>query len=365
MLTETRELRTTLVVPRWWSVCLATSAGAGLLGSLLMNTAEYGLSSLGSGMLRALSWLAVLILAIVAARLSLVKGTPLAFAAAVIAAVTAGPAMVAAIRNFTGTLNGDWIPLGDFDDPSAEYARTIALVGLGLVILAGLATLLLLIALLLRLGAIPPADIPRTPFRLEVIGSIVVFALAAMVQVRFTTELAGDDEFIGWITWFIPVVLLLALTLRRPGATSLWTVGGLIFIFIVDPVVRSVFSLDGVGNGVYGLGLLAVPVLLLSVIVLWWNATPPPVRRRADGLDIEAPLEPWAGAALVLSFIPILAIPAVVLGHMAYERVESGSQYRGRLVAAAAILISFINVAVVVLLAVSVQGTANSLLGGL
>lgn len=370
MLTDTNSSVTT-IVPRWVSVLLAWSAVVGIVGGLITSVSQYGLEHLWVAWASVLPWIAILVLSAIAARMAVSRGTPLALAAVTVAAIGVGPAVVSAVFWFDQAAKEESPRVVSFDDATAPYARELSMAGSALAIIAGIAVFAAVVAVLLRLAAVPMATIARTPFRIEVLGALVALFLAAVAQVVASGVTSWSSEtstwfWVDWLSWLVPLMLLLSLALRQSGPSSLWVVGALLYAVFVQPIVVAVVGGDGLGLQWPGTAYLGLPALVLALIVVVWNATPQPPRRSSRGVDVAAPLEPWAGTALVLSFVPLLAIPAVVLGHISYERIESGgSTHRGRLIAATAILLAFINLTLVVLFFAGALGSVSSLIEGL
>lgn len=370
MLADSRPSATT-IVPRWISVVLAWSAVVGIVGALVTGVSDSGLGGLWAAGASVLPWIVILVLGVIAARMTVSRGTPLALAAVTVATLAVGPAVVSAVFWFDRAVKEDVPREVLFDDATAPYAHELSMIGAALTIIAGILVFAVVVAVLLRLSALPLSQIARTPFRIEVLGALVALFLAAVAQMVAVgaNSMALDMNtwfWVDWLSWLVPLMLLLALALRQSGPSSLWVAGALLYAVFVQPVVVALVGGTGLGLRLPESAYLGVPALVLALIVVVWNATPQPPSRSARGVDVAAPLEPWAGAALVLSFLPVLAIPAVVLGHISYERIESGgSPHRGRLIAATAILLAFINLTLVVLFFAGALGSASSLIEGL
>ena len=192
--------------------------------------------------------------------------------------------------------------------------------------------------------------------------------------------------WVGWISWFVPVTLTLALGLRRSGLGSMWVAAAALFVFVLEPIVRTLAlnAFEGLGwagelsGWMQSSGLLAsrsaapiettqaimLPVLAIAAIVLLWNSTPQQAPRAEGRYELAAPLEPWAATALVLSFVPILSVPAIVLGHVSYERIAAlGVAYRGRMIAATAIILGILNLTIVFLFFAGALQSVTTLVG--
>jgi hypothetical protein len=209
-------------------------------------------------------------------------------------------------------------------------------------------------ALLFRRAATASFSIDLTVL-LVVFYAVVVLSLSE----RFTGSFAPQSvpELVSesglWLRlqlmcWLIPLVLWLAFTLRQGGAIALGSAVGLVLALLVIPNVMSSLEswLDGpsaqlidsggtrtdVSGGAYGVldiwgpmpwaGLVAAVML---VIVVWWavgtHAGGNPTRALAK---TQSPVNSLSVVAFVLAWIPLTAIPGVVLGHMAYDQIVDG-----------------------------------------
>lgn len=341
---------TPYAVPRWTSV-LATASAVLVIVALLTRA----ITGADVAWADALPWVVVLALAIPALVLVRVRATPFAMAAATVLAFIAGPQLITGALGFTfsaRTPAEDWV---------ADVAQPAAIAWNALDVVAGLLAVLAVIVIIVRVGSATAGRIPRTPFRVEVIGALVLLGCAAVVQLAGSSVDMPWLTVVVWVSRFVPLLLLLALALRVPGAASLAIVGALLLSIVMDVVVNA----SPIGQGPEVIVLLGA-ALVLAIIVIWWNATPQPTRRTERPWDTSAPLEPWAGVALVLSFVPLFFIAAVVLGHLAYERIEGrDSRYRGRVIAASAIVFSFTNLAAIVLVVTGSLSALSTLAEGL
>lgn len=359
---------TAFVLPRWIAWLFAWSAVAAFIGGVLTGIAQQGLANIPGALVDQLPWIAIIALALTAARMAAAGGTALALAAATVTAATAGPALVSALLRFDWVLDDNSPRFTDVEDATAEYASAISIAGSIIIMVAATMALVALVIAIARLSAIPLTAIARTPFRIEVLGSLIAMALASLaqfasVQADLSFEDLGISTVVRWLSWIVPLLVLLTLSLRWPGFQSIWIVGALALTFIALPAVSGVL-----GNVDLDLALnafMALPVAIVALIVVWWNAVPQPARRSPGGIEPSWALEPWSGVAFVLAFVPLFVLPAIVLGHIAYERIEAlGSTQRGRLIAASAILLAFINATAAALFAAGALGSVGSLLEG-
>lgn len=355
------------LLPTWAAGLLAWGAGLALPGSVLMSVALLGTSDIAGHLIDELPWIVVLVLAVVGWAMGARRGTPITAAAAVLGAFIAGPLVVRAVL---------WLDLGFDEERSglfldqelgSDVARPLAIAGGAVSLIAALLAVAGLVIAIRRFASVPVGATARSPFRIEAIGAVIVLVIAAVAQLATEVSGIGDldaQAWVTWLSWLVPLALLLSLGLRRPGALSLWIIGGLLIAVVVEPLVQVFIDRPGapsLGTAAF----LAAPSLLLALVIVWWNATMQPERRSPGNSVVTAPLEPWAGVAFVLSCVPVLFLPAIVLGHISYERIEaSGTAYRGRILAAAAILLSFISLALVALFATGSLSTARDFLGG-
>jgi hypothetical protein len=382
-----------LVVPRRIGVLIVWGAVIGLLGTLASDIAGFGLANLRVTWLDLVPWVVLVAMGGVAALASIRWGSALIEGAALLASAFVGPSFVIAIVDFNWALNvsGDSFTLVAFDDPTEAFSRILRIIGGCLVVFAGIMVLTAVAAVLLRQARVRPDQTPKTPFRLEALGATMAFAAVAIVTVLAVG--AGSfprDEsvvfWVGWISWFVPVTLSLALGLRRSGLGSMWVAAAALFVFVLEPIVRTLTldALDGFGwvgdlsGWMQPSWLLAsrstapiettqaiiLPVLAIAAIVLLWNSTPQQAPRTEGRHELAAPLEPWAGAALVLAFVPILSVPAIVLGHVSYERIASlGVAFRGRMIAATAIILGILNLTFLLLFFAGALQSVTALIG--
>ena len=382
-----------LVVPRRVGVLIVWGAVIGLLGTLTSDIAGFGLVNLRVTWLDLVPWVALVAMGAIAALASIRWGSALIEGAALLASAFVGPSLVISIVELDRALksSGDSLTLVAFDGPTEAFSRVLQIIGGCLVIVAGITVLAAVAAVLLRQARVRPDQIPKTPFRLEALGATLAFATVAIVTVlavgagSFPRDMSATF-WVGWISWFVPVTLTLALGLRRSGLGSMWVAAAALFVFVLEPIVRTLAL-----NAFEGLGwvgdmsgwmqpswLLAsrsaapiettqaimLPVLAIAAIVLLWNSTPQQAPRAEGRYELAAPLEPWAATALVLSFVPILSVPAIVLGHVSYERIAAlGVAYRGRMIAATAIILGILNLTIVFLFFAGALQSVTTLVG--
>lgn len=355
------------LLPTWAAGLIAWGAGLAVPGWVLTLVAVLGTGDIVGSVIDQLAWIVVLALAVTGWALGARRGTPLTAAAAVLAAFVAGPLAVRAVLWLDAAFDEERAALLLDPGLGIDVARPLAIAGAATSAIGALLAIAGIVIAIRRFASVPVGVTARSPFRIEAIGAVIVIVIAAIAQLATEVSGIGDldaQAWVSWLSWLVPLTLLLSLGPRRPGSLSLWIVGGLLIAVIAEPVIQAILDRPGapsLGTAAF----LAAPSLLLAVVIAWWNATVQPERRSPGTSVATAPLEPWAGVAFVLSCVPVLFLPAIVLGHVSYERIEaSGTAYRGRILAAAAILLSFVNLALVALFVTGSLGTARDFLGG-
>lgn len=378
---------------RWIGVVAIVAAGLGIVGILLSSVGRFGVFNLRATWLDTLPWVVVLVLAICVHRLQGRSSSASALGLAAFAATFAGPALVAALvgLRWTGEPVDLGIPRVVFDDATVDHSVTITRLGLLFIILA---TVLLFISIWVavsRLASIRGVDIPKSPYRVEVLALILVVILVALlVPVSTSIGVVGvlpySSEQVLLLSWVVPLVLVLAFALRSPGQGSIWVISGLAIAFVFEPIIRVLALVilsrlewaDGgieewlqpiaLGGGRGSAPMLAtpwllIPIAVLCIVVLLWNSQLSPVAQRTVDRSPSAQIDPWAGTAFVLSYVPLISFPAIILGHVSYERiVADGERERGRVLAAAAIFFGMLNIALIALFVGGALDTATKLL---
>ena len=275
----------------------------------------------------------------------------------------AGPALVDAIPSagipdivwISGRENGyAWV--------NAIYsgANDVVRIG-GIAVLAATALIVLSVlwaALALRPVLVAPAL--RSSFGIDTTLLIGALAIAGMlswssaygVPLDLTDPLSVLESGDTWVftrtlVWVLPVTLWLAFTSRRGGALALGAAAGVFTAVAVIPwaMDRIAELLDG-PSSVYAfagsleefgilsgyraldpLGTSASLVILsgaLLLVTLWWSLSH---HASVDLAQLTAPAgSPVSGLAVlafVLAWIPLTCLPAIVLGHMAYDQVTT------------------------------------------
>lgn len=380
---------------RWTGTLAVVSGALGLTGNLLIAAGYFDISGLRSAWLTGLPWIAVIAFGLLVRFLRGFKSAGASLGLAVVGAVLAGPAfLMSAARLRWMNEPGLWpSPASSLRTVSDDAAEWLLTGGLTLTVVAAVLLVASCWIPVARAGAIPGNLVPRSPYRIETLALIVV-----LVVVAFSTS-RGDWAFFGTystfahiailLSWIVPLSVVLGLGLRSNGLGSLWVATGLAVAVVVEPVARfiglTIWSTlgwndapdDWYQEGALTTGSLLIPtaasawiilpVLAIIGVIVLWNST----SRLIEGpfsheTPRSAPLDPWAGTAFVLSFVPVISVPALILGHISYERVVTSDQpLRGRVIAATAIVLGLLNIAVVVLVASGATSTFGDLwIGG-
>jgi hypothetical protein len=213
-----------------------------------------------------------------------------------------------------------------------------------------------------RWSALATSEVPRSPFRVEVLVLIAAFAIVALVQSP-RGPAAGFDAVVGVLAFVVPVTLTLALSLRRRGPGSVWIAGLLAFVVLVD-LARLLLGSDADFWGLSPMsqGWADLLLIALVVVLLLWNSV-----RIGSASGVVYPqtathLDPWSGVAFILAFVPLLSVPAVVLGHFAYEHtMGSAVSARARSLAGSAIVIGMVNAIAILAIYFGIAGLASDL----
>jgi hypothetical protein len=345
---------------RWVGVLAMVAAGMGIVGSLVKSFEFFGATELRVTWLDTLPWIIVLILGVCVHFLRGRGSTASAYGLVTFSAVIAGPTLL--------------VSLAELRQVKFESLLTV---GLLLSIVAAVLLIIGIWTVVAKAASIGVIDIPKSPFRVEVLAIILVFVLVALLVPESSfmgfTQIFG--EYAQWaylLSWVVPLALVLTFTLRSPGLGSVWVIAALAIAFVIEPLVRTVVllifsALDWVnelGKWLQPTGLaagresiplfasawLVIPVIVLCLVVLLWNANPSPVTAHVVERSPSAQIDPWAGTAFILSYVPLISFPAIVLGHISYERiVADGERHRGRVLAAAAIFFGVLNIALIAL----------------
>jgi len=229
-----------------------------------------------------------------------------------------------------------------------------------------LGLLFLIASLVWLLVSISPyllSKAPRTSFGIDT--SLLIFAFA-IISLFFQSvpwglsDAFGPDAFLALITlsWALPMIILLALFVRHGGAMAIGAaVGVLVAGWVFNLFEAIVQRINGDGestqitdNAVFKFESMPrygiIPILLLVVVTIWWAMT-----RGAGGnpsLNVSTSASPINGTSIVafcLAWIPLTAIPALILGHMAFDQIADGDHpQRGIGLARWSIFISYISI---------------------
>lgn len=358
-----------------WVGTLAVVAGfLGAAGTILVSIGYFGTDGIRDLWFLLLPWVAVITFGFLARFLTGARSTGASIALAVIGASLAGPALLSAAARLRWLNNPElWpAPSQGPTDISTSTAEWLLAAGLSVIVIAAILLGITVWIPVARVATIPGSRVARTPYRIEVLAVLYAMILVAFAFAPSSWSTAGTYSSLTQaalvLSWLIPLTLVLGISLRTSGIGSIWAVTGLGVVVLVEPAFRLIglavwSSLNWTSASewwyldqglAFGSGLivtlaspwLILPTLALIVVVLLWNSQPAPV----DGpycrsTPTSAPLDAWSGVAFVLAFIPLIAFPALILGHISYERITSSDKpLRGRLLAATAITLGTLNV---------------------
>jgi len=371
-----------------WTGSVAVVGGAlGTAGTITVSVGYFGIESIRGSWLSVLPWLVVITFGLLIRFLRGPRSGGASMGLAVVGSFLIGPAFVASAARLRW-INDPAIWPSPSAPPSgipASVAEWLAIGGLVAILLAsllvGISSWVPIARASMRSGRL----VPRSPYRVEVLAILLVFVLVALATSSDISLSAGTyGSFTTTallLSWLIPFTLVLGLGLRSSGLGSMWIAAGLAIAVVAEPIARSVglgvwsgFGWSGAPDIWYqqdafatssdllptlASAWLIVPSLAIIAVVLLWNASSGlsegPYSRATP---LSSPLDPWAGVAFTLAFIPLISIPALILGHISYERIVSSDRpLRGRLLAGAAITLGILNIAAVALFA---TGTLTS-----
>lgn len=320
-------------------------------------------------------WIVVITGGLLVRFLSGQRSVAAGFGLAVVSAVMAGPVMLSGLLALRWRDELAVWPGTVFELPFGGLNQTpgaLSTLSLILLIVSGFLLLVCFIVPLAAAARVPSARLPRSAFRIEVLALIFVMALVAGMRVPVILGEAGaypqfaSTAFV--LSWLLPLVIGLALLLRNQGMASLWVAAGLAVILAVEPLVTVIVSPDWqrfpqptlIGDG------LVLPALILVIVLVLWN-TQNPIREPLRGVPVpvQARLEPWSAVALLLSIFPPTAVPALILGHVSYERiVASDRPMRGRLLAGSAMVIAILSLSTFFLIAIGAHTAFSTWIAG-
>lgn len=276
-----------------------------------------------------------------------------------------------------------------YGDPDSAWLRAIAdesltaiWVGNLLLWLGAIAVLVATVLFCLSLRNLLLAPAQKSSFAIDMtfLTTLLFVSIVAAASNRvfgsfFTTDVFGADLFrtqVWLLIWAIPLVIWIALTTRQGGITAIGSASGLLATFLVVPnlmnFLSSLFPEGSSANYVYlydssqteisavgpaydafnpfGLnpGASAVSALIL-LVALWWSLGSYSQTRTTKSLaTTSSPVNSLSVLAFSLSWLPLTAIPANILGHMSYDQVISGDEpQRGIGLARWAIVLSYVS----------------------
>lgn len=231
----------------------------------------------------------------------------------------------------------------------------------GVAVLAATALIVLCVIWLgLVLRPVLAAPALRSSFGIDTTLLILVFAIGGALS--WTSSYGADfqplDPFAAFassdlwvltrtIVWLLPIVLWLAFTCRRGGAFAVGATAGVFTAVALIPwaMDRLAEVLGGPRSGLAFEGsvdragqvsgyealdvlgtspLVIIPSAVLLLVTLWWALSHhASVERARVTAPAGSPVSGLAVLAFVLAWIPLTCLPAIVLGHMAYDQVTT------------------------------------------
>lgn len=335
-----------------------------------------------AGLALLLPWLVLLIVAVLVALTSGALRLALVAGGGAIAMAFAAPFVVDRLQGF-GPVEVVWVARGE---SPLDLVRSIAngdviqLMIARWLMLAGMLILLAFaVAVLWQLRDLLLGPAARAGFGIDTTVLLVAFTIAALATGSGGAERAGlssitgllDDQWalnVRLLAWLLPLVIWMALNCRQGGALGLGAATGLVVAMLVMPAAIDVIGKNlGDGSGSYAVAVgdsplelapyealdwtgakpvLGVIALVLLLVALWWAVGVQSSRtQRPIAADTGSPTNWLAVLAFCLAWIPLTAIPAIVLGHMAFDQVsESSTSQRGLGLARWAIILGYLTV---------------------
>jgi|GEM_PF-5101419 len=301
-----------------------------------------------SWMVILLPWLAIGIAALVA----------LAVKPSLKLALTAGATTLAAylgLQNFTLHLSSGnrWgYVMNEYNRDSEGLPLSLTSV-FEVVALIGLMIATVWVIVALKSLLLGPAS--RASFGVDTTLLITAFALLAMNPLR--EEGWWPFDFIPFqqvilLSWVVPCVVVLALFVRQGGALAIGATTGLLTGTVLLPRIGERIS-DIADDDLGILNLMLpeleysanIPLALLLMVTIWWSLS-----RNAGGnpdlvtAKASSPINGTSIVAFSLAWLPLTSVPAVVLGHMAYDQIVDGEiEQRGLGLARWSIVVAYLS----------------------
>lgn len=277
-----------------------------------------------------------------------------------------------------------------YGDPDIVWLRAIAeqsLVAIWfgdlLLWFGALAVLVATVLLALSLRSLLLAPAQKVSFTIDMtfLTTLLFVAIIASANMAFFGSYSGSADWLGtdfwllvsWLVGTIPLIIWVALTVRQGGITAIGSASGLVSTFLIIPnlmnFISDLFPGGSSANYVYiwsdgsqtevnpigqaydafnssGFSASAAGVsALILLVALWWSLGSFTEARATRLLaTTSSPVNSLSVLAFSLSWLPLTAIPANILGHMSYDQVTSGDEpQRGIGLARWAIVISYVS----------------------
>lgn len=217
---------------------------------------------------------------------------------------------------------------------------------------------------------------PATKSSFSIDVTVLLVLLVAAIASGYFTKYSWDDANFSTFTvsfllmTYLPLLLWLSFTMRQGGVVSLGSAAGLVGGVFLVPLVMDLLELALGGSsakyvtedgntfpnsqdayvifnplGAFS-GVIAISFVLLLVI-MWWNFSTfsQDIKERVLATT-SSNVNSLSVLSFILSWIPLTAIPANILGHMAYDQVlHDTNPQRGLGLSRAAIILSYISLA--------------------
>lgn len=186
----------------------------------------------------------------------------------------------------------------------------------------------------------------RASFGIDTTLLITAFTVLALVGPGTDSgigDLFGSAFFVGVLTlsWLVPSVIVLSLFVRQGGALAVGSTMGLLAGTMILPfIIERIDDLFGdffFTDDVFGFAtplstmvsrpeyFVSIPLILLLIVTIWWALS----RNVGGNPDLvttssSSPINGTSIVAFCLAWLPLTSVPAVVLGHMAYDQIVDG-----------------------------------------
>ena len=256
----------------------------------------------------------------------------------------------------------------------ADKSNTLISVGDWLIYLGTFAVIFSVASVFFGLKSVILSRPPKASFSIDMMLLVVIFFGSVVWSINNAFEidyLQASNFSLGiWeLLWLLPLMIWLAFTCRQGGVIAIGSATGLVTTFLVIPflmnLIVSVFlggssattvfadgELSSYNSDAYNVlnpfgSMTAVSIVSVGIllIALWWSygnfSKADPAKSLAT---TSSSINSLSVVAFLLAWIPLTAIPANVIGHMAYDQVVDGKEpQRGIGLSRWAIILSYIS----------------------